>query len=118
MGVGVNRMLTRSGDIPDSWQHRLDELFGTHDWYNAFYKPDGQTTLFELPERKIKARIDDFSRFFLSRLKGTFASVAENPAVLRNSKNSPLYLLCFAAGNPTGAPLAVKIAQHILKMGS
>ena len=40
--------------------------------------------------------------------------VAE-PGVLRNSSNNPLYLLCFAAGNDKGAPIAVKIANHILK---
>jgi hypothetical protein len=42
-----------------------------------------------------------------------------NPAVLRNSKNSPLYLFCFAAGNSKGVPIALSIASHILKkMGS
>jgi len=44
-----------------------------------------------------------------------FADVAENPLVLRNSRNTPLYLLCFAAGNSEGAKTAVKIAQNILK---
>lgn len=34
---------------------------------------------------------------------------------MRNSKNVPLYLLCFAAGNPRGGPIAVKIAQDILE---
>jgi hypothetical protein len=32
-----------------------------------------------------------------------------------NSKNDPLYLLCFAVGNKKGAPIAIKIAQDILK---
>jgi hypothetical protein len=27
----------------------------------------------------------------------------------------PIYLLCFAAGNPKGAPTAVKIAKDILE---
>ncbi len=43
-----------------------------------------------------------------------FEQVADNPLLHYNSKNVPLYLLCFAAGNPKGAPTAVKIAQHIL----
>jgi hypothetical protein len=34
--------------------------------------------------------------------------------LLRNSRNNPLYLLCFASGNPRGAKTAVKIAQDIL----
>jgi hypothetical protein len=33
----------------------------------------------------------------------------------KNSKNNPLYLLCFASGNPMGAKTAIKIAQDILK---
>ena len=36
--------------------------------------------------------------------------------VLKNRANCPLYLLCFAAGNPKGAPIAVGIANHILKV--
>jgi hypothetical protein len=51
----------------------------------------------------------------VARLKTIFAKVAENPLPLRNSTNTPLYLLCFAAGNPKGATTAVKIAQDILK---
>ena len=45
--------------------------------------------------------------------KRIFARVAPKPYVLRNSKNTPLNLFCFAAGNPKGAPTAVKIAQEI-----
>ncbi len=42
--------------------------------------------------------------------------VPEKPLLLRNSKNNPLYLLCFASGNPKGAKTAIKIAQDILKV--
>ncbi len=34
--------------------------------------------------------------------------------LLTNVRNNPIYLLCFAAGNPKGAPTALKIADHIL----
>jgi len=50
----------------------------------------------------------------VDRLKTVFTKVAEKPLPLLNSKHVPLYLLCFAAGNPKGAPTAVKIAQNIL----
>jgi len=46
-----------------------------------------------------------------------FAAVAEEPKVLRNSTNCPLYLLCFAVGNKQGAPIALRIANHLLKKG-
>ena len=51
----------------------------------------------------------------MKRLKTVFAQVAPNPLILTNSKEVPIYLLCFAAGNPKGAPTAVKIAKDILK---
>ena len=54
-------------------------------------------------------------RYFIDRLRSIFPGVAENPLQLRNSKNVPLYLLCFAAGNAKGAPIAVEIAQNVLK---
>jgi hypothetical protein len=54
-------------------------------------------------------------RFFLKRLKTLFAQVVPNPLILANSKEVPMYLLCFAAGNPKGGPTAVKIAKDILK---
>jgi hypothetical protein len=44
-----------------------------------------------------------------------FEGVARNPLLLVNSKNTPLYLLCFAAANKKGAKTAIKIAQDILK---
>ena len=41
----------------------------------------------------------------------------EHPRVLRNSANCPLYLLCFAVGNEKGAPIALRIANHLLTKG-
>jgi hypothetical protein len=61
------------------------------------------------------ATIQDIGNYFIRRLKTVFAGVAENPLPLYNSKNNPLFLLCFAAGNPKGAPTAIKIAQDILR---
>jgi hypothetical protein len=37
--------------------------------------------------------------------------------VLRNSANCPLYLLCFAVGSEKGAPIALRIANHLLRKG-
>lgn len=61
-----------------------------------------------------EAGFDKIGKFFIERLETVFTKVAQNPLLLYNSKNVPIYLLCFAAGNPRGAPTAVKIAQDIL----
>lgn len=116
LGVAVNRLLTRSGPPPEPWAQRLDRIFGTNEWRSAFYAEHAEQTL--MGKRQVTRKEADFERigaFFVSRLKTLFPGVAENPLALRNSKNVPLYLLCFAASNPKGAKTAVKIAQHILR---
>jgi three-Cys-motif partner protein len=116
LGIGVNRLLTKSGDIPKSWRHRLNLLLGTEDWYDDFYKVETMPTLFgDDKERVVKATMETIGRYFNNRLKSIFAGVAEEPGVLRNSANNPLYLLCFAVGNERGKDIAVRIAQHLLK---
>ena len=116
LGMGVNRLLKRSGDIPINWRQRLNVLLGTEEWYDEFYKIESITNLFEQDnERVIKASIDVIGRYFNDRLKQIFAGVADRPGVLRNSHNNPLYLLCFAMGNKRGAPIALRIAKHLLQ---
>lgn len=124
LGIAVNRLLTKDGNIQAAWLIRLDEIFGTDDWYEAFYKPveqqNQQLSLFDTgnsPKEQIEkvANFDSISQFFVRRLETIFAGVADNPLVLRNSCNNPLYLLCFASGNAKGSKTAIKIAQDILK---
>ncbi len=50
--------------------------------------------------------------------RAVFCAVSDQPRVLSNSSNSPLYLLCFAAGNEKGAPIALKIANYLLTKGA
>jgi len=116
LGVAVNRLLRKDGNIDPVIRARLDRLFGATDWYDAFYRTVKRVGLFG--EETITEKVGGFesiSEYFVKRLKTTFADVAKNPLPLYNSRNNPLYLLCFASGNPRGAKTAVKIAQHILK---
>lgn len=116
LGVAVNRLLTRAGPPPVEWANALTRSFGTKDWEQAFYPKKAEETLFGTEETQRKdATLKAIGRFFLDRLKTIFVEVAPNPLPLMNSTNTPIYLLCFAAGNPKGAKPAVKIAQDILK---
>lgn len=124
LGIAVNRLLRKDANIPETWQRRLDDIFGTSDWFEEFYKPIEQQTrqlsLFDInnsPTEQVEkvANFESISQYFVKRLKTVFAGVAENPLVLRNSCNNPLYLLCFASGNPKGSKPAIKIAQDILR---
>jgi three-Cys-motif partner protein len=116
LGIGVNRLLKRDADIPAAWRERLTALLGTSDWFEEFYRTETTTDLFgESHTRTVKrASTDTIGKYFVDRLKTVFPAVAERPRILSNSRGSPLYLLCFAAGNQKGAPIALKIANHLL----
>ena len=119
LGTGANRLLKRDGKMPDSWRARLDVTFGATDWFEAFYQKvecqdllSGQLTV----ETHKRAKFETISEYILKRLKTVFPHVAKHPLPLFNSKDCPLYLLCFAAANPgSGGKTAVKIAEDILK---
>ena len=116
LGVAVNRLLTRAGPPPAEWADALTRIFGTRDWEQGFYPRKTEETLFGTEETQRKdATLEAIGKFFVARLGTVFAKVANNPLPLVNTRNTPIYLLCFAASNPKGAATAVRIAQHILK---
>jgi len=112
--LNMRRLLTRDGLIDPGWQRRLDLLFGTHDWEARFYRPRKQQGLFgETETLQRDATVENIREFIEERLKTCFHAVARG-LILKNSRSSPLYSLCFAAANAKGAPTALKIAQYIL----
>jgi len=116
LGVGVNRLLKKDGNIPDGWRRRLDNIFGNSDWEGIFYQKQVMPSLFG--DEEVVTKVGDFGQiadYFVQRLRTVFPGVANNPLQLMNSRSNPLYLLCFAASNKGGAKLALKIAEHILK---
>ena len=116
LGIGVNRMVTKDGQINDAWRRKLDIMFGDTGWYDEFYKESVSQDLFgEKTGIEKVANFDSIGQYFVGRLKTAFYQVVENPRPLYNSRNIPLFLLCFATGNAKGAPIAMRIADHILK---
>lgn len=115
IGQAINRLLTTKKLPPDSWGEALTRAFGTEEWKPRFYAAPTQTRMdFGDEEAQESVKIADFKQieqFFIERLKTLFPFVASNPLYLRNSQNTPLFLLCFAAHNAT----ALKIAQDVLK---
>ncbi|MCL1471902.1 three-Cys-motif partner protein TcmP [Argonema antarcticum A004/B2] len=116
IGVALNRLLKKKGQINESYRQKIDIIIGTNEWYNVFYEERKQLGLFgeELDIVKV-ANFDSIKQYFVGRLKTIFPGVADHPKLLYNSKNNPLYLLCFASGNRRGSPTAIKIAQDILR---
>ena len=116
LGVAVNRLLRRDGKIDEGIRKTLDKFFGTADWFDEFYKDPEELSLFEnLSGPQKDANWDAIELYFIERLESLFSGVVKKPLRLYNSRRIPLYLLCFASGNPKGAPIAVGIAQDILR---
>ena len=112
----VNRLLKNDGEIHEPNRDRLDLFFGETDWFEVFYQLAKQMAFFNQEEhwQKTSNIFAKIEQYFMERLQNVFEQVADNPLLLYNSKNVPLYLLCFAVGNPRGAPTAIDIAEHIL----
>lgn len=117
VGQAINRLLTRKGIPEGPWAAKLTSFFGTDVWKDEFYRPSRQPGLFdELDDEYEKiATFESISHFFYKRLDSVFERVADDSLILMNSKNNPLFVLFFAASNPNGASLAVKIAGDVMR---
>lgn len=122
--AGITRNLGSSGDVDPKFRQTMNSLFGEPGWADAFYRPQsrtrGQQSLSFGDDEcvagdKWKVNLEGVSAYFTQRLESIFAGVAKTPVWLKNSKNATLYLLFFVAGNKMGAPIAVKIAESIMR---
>lgn len=112
--MAVNRLLAK--DPQKISYDCLNRIFGTQNWFEYFYKTKTLEDIFGKSDEIIFKACDfkSIENFYKSRLKTIFYGVAEKPKVLYNSRGSALFQLFFAAGNPKGAPIAIKIAEHLI----
>jgi three-Cys-motif partner protein len=115
--IGANRMMP-SDVLPDKgWGIVLTKVFGTVDWIKRFYEKKSDIDLFGAQRNSVTKIVgaDEILEFFLERLRTVFPHVVQHPMILYNSNNSPMYALCFAAGNEKGGTTALKIAGHLAR---
>ena len=115
--MAVNRMMPTDREPDEAEAIQLDRIYGGRQyWLEGTYHEAPQMSLFGGDPRRERARrSEQFADGYRERLRSIFPRVAETRCTLRNSKNTPLFDLLFAAGNPKGAPIAMQIADHILK---
>jgi len=113
--MAVNRLLAK--DHEKVCYNCLNRIFGTEDWFESFYKTRTLDDIFgESIDTIVKAC--DFAKigeFYKGRLKTIFYGVADKHRVFYNSRGSALFQLFFAAGNPKGSVIAIKIAEHLIR---
>ena len=114
--MAASRIMPTKGTFGPGWEDRLTDLLGDSGWKDALCTPRPEVDLFGGADESVKRTSDlkDIGGFFNKRLSTIFPGVAPVPEWLYNNSGSPLFLLCFAAGNEKGAPTAVRIAQHLL----
>jgi three-Cys-motif partner protein len=112
---GIARLLRHDGDIDERWKARLDLLLGTEEWRTRFFPIRKKWNLFgETEETERDATEDAIAEFIRERLATCFGGKVAKTLILRNSRRSPLYFLCFAAANERGSAAALRIANSIL----
>lgn len=116
----LNRLLPRSGKIPPEWEACLDRCLGSPDWRDEFFEEQRAPTLFDFDavKRNKTASIASIEQYFIKRLKTVFSAVNQSCVPIENMQGYQMFSLCFAAGNPTGAGPAGRIASHLIKIWS
>ena len=115
------RTMPVKGEIPESWRQKLISIFG-EDPTKHLYETNTTPSLFpdEVEEEATfrKGGIKLLGRYVVRRMKDIFKGyVSDKALVLRNSKNSPMFLLLFCSANdyPTAITLAREVVEDILK---
>ena len=111
LGMAINRLITRSGQIPENWRTDLNNCFGTAEWEELVYT-DEPTLFGDTDRRKVDDAAGRLLSLYVLRLKAVFGNVA-TPSVVRNTRGMPIYYMLWAGPHPLGQ----KIADHILKKG-
>lgn len=116
-GVIINRLLERKIDMRIGLTHaeKLESFFGISEVeiLPFFYTANQMPTLFgdeDTVVTKTESAIRKIAELYVKRLKDVFPYVTDNPLVLLNTQNVPIYHLVFASNKK----VAMKIAQDII----
>jgi len=115
----IARMMPRKSEPSEELSINLDRIFGRREHWHDFYSnsPQPRLPLQFFKDESEQIRSSDSSQIaqrYRDRLESTFEKVAPSGREFKNAKNSPMFQLFFAASNPKGARIAVKIAKHII----
>ncbi|MGR3512069.1 MAG: three-Cys-motif partner protein TcmP [Paracoccaceae bacterium] len=111
LAMAINRLITRSGNVPDRWADQLAACFGTDEWRTIAYSREVDLFGNEVTTKNGNVA-EQLLNLYIARLKTLFPYVAK-PHLIRNTRNAPLYYLIWAGPNKLG----LKGADYILRQG-
>jgi|ERR1700674_382617 len=110
LGMAIQRLLTKSGEIPEGWQISLDSFFGSPEWRQLVYE-EGKDLL-----GKTKTKVKDSGvrllGWYRGRLQKIFGHVS-TARLIKNTRGNPLYYLIWAGPHGKG----LEGADYILSKG-
>lgn len=113
-GIGVNRLLKRTGQISETWLNKLETFLGLSrdEILTYFYQTKTVQTLFgeETNIAKEKQAIEKAGALYKKRLNEIFSYVSE-PFALKNSTGSIMYHFMMATNNKA----ALNVANDVIK---
>lgn len=115
--MAITRIMPPDAKPSEPLAQQLDRIFGGREHWESLYHISPQQPLLPFANEPAQERLrgsDQIAARYQERLAAAFARVAPTRRTFRNSKNVPIFELFFAASNPSGAPIAVRIANHIL----
>lgn len=114
--MGVNRMLTKHGNMDAAWNRRLTRVFGTDEWRTRFYSRS--TGLLNVdPIVQKSTSIKGIAEFYEERLRNLFTSGTVGGGIpFHDGSGHPLFMFYFAMNNPSerAKNAARRIADHLL----
>jgi three-Cys-motif partner protein len=110
LGMAIQRLLTKSGEIPPGWQISLDTFFGSKDWQGLVY--ESKNDLFGPKLGKVSDSGLKLLEWFRGRLRDTFGHVS-TARLIKNTRGNPLYYLIWAGPHKKG----LEGAEYILRKG-
>lgn len=111
----VARMMPTAEEPSPQLQARLDVIFGGREHWESIYHDATQRRLFGEQSQQRDTGSSAIAGLYRKRLSNVFERVAPTSLTLQNSRKSPLFELFFAASNRAGAPIAIRIANHIME---
>ena len=112
-GLGVNRLLTKSGNISQEFMKKLSSFLGMTDSEikNYFYKEEIEVTLFGEETKLTKdEQVNDRAINLIREKMGNIFKFVSKPFPMKNTRNSLMFHFVYASNNKAG----LKIANDII----
>jgi three-Cys-motif partner protein len=108
----LTRVIPRDGSKLNRCKKIISTILGTEEWETSFYETTGQSDMWG-EEKTERIEFDRLVTFVMDRFKKLFPYVFGEPIILRNEKQSPLFLLSFMMTNTS--PAAINLASKLSK---